>query len=368
VWDAIVDVANVCHSEDLDPLGTKGPYLSRLDAVVDAWRIAHGAGVRVELVADKALLHALDPTDKRRLARMASRREVSLIPVADTLVLERAQESRLHVISGDRFLDFRRRHPWIEDHPERFHHWRQDADGVRFVPRGIRAEHHRHVSRAEEIKELREKHLDPRLHLEIMNTRWRCQDSVCLYARMWAGQLPVWPRVDAGARALCPGCGGVLDPVGPRRTTRQVSLSSHTTGESIERVPLELGTNLVLGRGSIANGYNLGSRQQRFGDAVRYVSRQHVLLRLEGGRSGERVAAVDLGSSNGTEIQRWNGTAYEPGSPLTVDVEVVLTPQDRLVLGGGVRVEVSGRRFNADDLPRVTGDGGGQVTRIRALD
>jgi FHA domain-containing protein len=368
VWDAIVDVANVCHSEDLYPLGAKGPYLDRLDAVVAAWRAAHGADVTIELVADKALLHAVDAADKRTIQRMVSRREMSLRPVADTLMLDRAQEGRLHVLSGDHFLDFRRRHPWIDRHPERFHYWTQDADGVRFVPRGIKVEHHQRISRAEEIKEFREKRLDPVRHLEIMNTRWRCVDAFCLYARMWAGQLPVWPRVDAGARAVCPGCAGDLEPLGERQQTRQVSLSDHGNGHSIERVPLELGTNLVLGRGRIVNGYNLGSRQQRFGEAVRYVSRQHVLLRFETARAGERVVAVDLGSSNGTEIERWNGVGYEPGRPLAVDAEVVLTPSDRLVLGGGVRVEVSGRHFNADDLRRTTGDAGGQVTRLREIE
>ncbi|MET7298364.1 FHA domain-containing protein [Embleya sp. NPDC005575] len=366
MWDAIVDVANVCHSEELYPIGEKGPFLARLDAVVHGWRARHGADARIELVADKALLHALDASDKRELQRRAARREVTLRAVADTLVLERAEADLLHVLSGDYFLDFRRRHPWIEAHPERFHHWQQDAHGVHFVPRGIGPEHHQRVSRAEEIKEFRDKHLDPARHPEIMNTRWRCVEPLCLYARMWTGRLPVWPRVDAGARAVCPGCASPLRALGPRRPTRQVGLADHSTGESIERLPLELGSNLVLGRGRIVNGYNLGSRQDRFGEAVRYVSRQHVLLRFAAGRAGEHVLAVDLGSSNGTEIERWNGSAYEPGRPLEVDVEEILTPRDRLVLGGGVRVEVSGRRFNADDLPRITDDSGGEATRLRS--
>ncbi|MEU0936634.1 FHA domain-containing protein [Embleya sp. NPDC005971] len=376
-----MDVANVCHSEELYPIGEKGPFLARLDAVVDAWRARHGADVRIELVADKALLHALDATDRRDLRRRVADGEVTLRPVADTLVLERAEADGLHVLSGDFFLDFRRRHPWIPAHPERFHHWHQDARGVRFVLRGIGAERERgrgdfedgagaghrggeatgfrgrevaggdEVTAGGEFAGLRDEHFDPGEHPGIANTRWRCEEPLCVYARMWTGRLPVWPRVDARAGAVCPECASPLRALGPRRPTRQVELADHATGEPIERLPLELGSNLVLGRGRIANGYDLGSRQDRFGEAVRYVSRQHVLLRFAEGRAGEHVFAVDLGSSNGTEIERWNGSTHEPGRPLDADTEELLAPHDRLVLGGGVRVELPQHHLDPTNEP-----------------
>lgn len=350
MWNAIVDVADVCHSEELYPIGAKGPFPARLDAVVSAWRARHGADVRVELVVAKALLPALDAADRSELSRRAARGEVTVRAVADTFLLERAEAEGLHVLSGDHFLDFRVRHPWIRSHPERFHHWHQDEHGVHFVPRGIDPGPPRPLA-PEDVEGL-DGSARPHPGPEILNTRWRCAEPRCPYARTWTGLIPVWPRVDVDARALCPECAGVLAAQGPRRATRQVELADHATGESIERLPLELGINLVLGRGRIANGYNLGTRQRRFGEAVRYISRQHVLLRFATGRAGERVLAVDLGSANGTEIERWNGAGHEPGRPLAVDVEEMLAPRDRLVLGGGVRVEVGAHDLDPKAPPR----------------
>ncbi|OPC83673.1 hypothetical protein B4N89_24465 [Embleya scabrispora] len=343
MWDAIVDVADVCHSEDWEPAGAEGPIPARVDAATAAWRARHGADARVELVVDRALLYTLSPADAHALRRLVGLGEASLVPVADTVILERAEAGGLHVLSGDRFLDFRRRHPWIEAHPERFHHWRRDADGVvRFVPAGIRPE-----SPVARVEDVGDRCPDPARHPEIVRTRWRCAEASCVYGRTWSGRLPVWPCVDDGGRAVCPGCASVLRAAGARRTMREVALADHAGGASIERLPLEVGDALVLGRGRIDNGYDLGGRGHRFGEAVRYVSRQHLLLRLASGRAGEHVVAVDLGSANGTEVERWNGATYEPGRSLAVDTEVVLAPRDRLVLGGGVRVEVADRRIDA---------------------
>ncbi|MFI1577091.1 hypothetical protein [Embleya sp. NPDC020630] len=342
MWDAIVDVADVCHSEEWEPAGAEGAVLARVDAAKAAWRARHGADARVELVADRALLYTLSPADAHALRRLVGLGEASVVPVADTVILERAEAGGLHVLSGDRYLDFRRRHPWIEAHPERFHHWRREADGVvRFVPAGIRPE--APATRTED--DVDDRCPDPARHPEVVRTRWRCAEESCVYARTWSGRLPVWPRVDDGGRAICPGCASALRAAGARRVTREVALADHAGGASIERLPLEVGDTLVLGRGRIDNGYDLGGRGHRFGEAVRYVSRQHVLLRLAPGRAGEHVVAVDLGSANGTEVERWNGATYEPGRPLAVDAEVILAPRDRLVLGGGVRVEVADRRI-----------------------
>ncbi|GCD93275.1 FHA domain-containing protein [Embleya hyalina] len=353
MWDAIVDVADVCHSEEWEPAGAEGAILARVDAAKAAWRARHGADARVELVVDRALLYTLSPADAQALRRLVGRGEASLVPVADTVILERAEADGLHVLSGDPFLDFRRRHPWIEAHPERFHHWRRDADGVRFVPAGIRPESP--VARAEDVDD---RHPDSARHPEIVRTRWRCVETSCAYARTWSGRLPVWPRVDGGGRAICPGCASALRAAGARRALREVALADHAGGASIERLPLEVGDTLVLGRGRIDNGYDLGGRGHRFGEAVRYVSRQHVLLRLTSGRAGEHVVAVDLGSANGTEVERWNGATYEPGRPLAADTEVILAPRDRLVLGGGVRVEVADRRIDVGTEAATEAAGG----------
>jgi hypothetical protein len=90
-------------------------------------------------------------------------------------------------------------------------------------------------------------------------------------------------------------------------------------------------------------------RAEAYRDAVLKVSRLHLLLRLEEVSAVNwRLVAIDLDSTNGTEVERWAGAGFLPSREVGSDKETFLSARDRLVLGGAVQLRLSGRRYNAE--------------------
>ena len=151
--DAVVDVSNVCWSSALPPLGKRSPVWGRLELVIDAWRQLHGPDVKFHLLADESLVHILD--DPSGLGELQASGTLITSPVADTKILQLARDHDLHVITRDHFIDYRSAHPWIEQHPDRFHSWETEGGVVNIVPLGISPRSLQEISMAFEVRDLK---------------------------------------------------------------------------------------------------------------------------------------------------------------------------------------------------------------------
>jgi hypothetical protein len=345
-WDAVIDVSNVCWSPQLPPVGCRKPLWHRLELVRAAWRELHGRQTQFALVADESLVHALDEVSAYRMLRKNG--ELATHPVADSLILELARDRGLHVITRDHYVDHRSRHPWIESSPERFHRWstvdgRVSIEPLDIVPRSPQA-----VSRAVEAKDLMRMRLDSRKpqHRRILGTRWKCDNALCVQAAQWQDQLLVWPVVTAGGMAMCPSCNLRLVELGPRDPLYEVVVESRGSGEEIMRFPVEVNSPVIIGRGISVKGVNLAMHDGPLHSDLMVVSRQHLLMRIEEVSTGKRrMTVTDLQSRNGTEVERWTGTAFQQPKLLPPDHETILGYEDRLILGGAIRLRLSGKRY-----------------------
>lgn len=358
-WDAVVDVSNVCWSPQLPPVGHRMPLWHRLELVLDAWRELHGSDTRFTLVADESLARALDSAAEYQ--RLRDTGELATPPLADSLILELAWERGLHVLTRDHYVDHRVQHPWIENSPDRFHCW-STADGrVRIEPLDIVPRSAQTVSQAIEIKGLKRTRLDsknPR-HRKILGTRWKCVNTLCSQAAQWQDQLLIWPVVTPNGRVLCPSCNRRLLGLGPRDPLYEAVVEHRESREEIMRFPLEVNTPVIVGRGSALKGISLAMDQS---SAVLQVSRKHLLMRIEdmNGKT-RRMVAIDLGSSNGTMVERWAGTTFHEPRPLSPGRETFIGSKDRLILGGAVIIRLSGKHY-------VTPPGGSEPSALAISD
>ncbi|MEU2711910.1 FHA domain-containing protein [Streptomyces sp. NPDC007205] len=356
--DAVVDVSNVCWANDIAP-GPKSPRLGRLRILTDAWRGLYGAQTRMELVVDRSLRYKIPPGERHEFDRMCRTGELVEVPYADPVMLSMAGERDLKVISRDKFIDLRRRHAWIEGAAERFYRWRVESGGLRFVPSGIVPVSGHVVSQAEEDKELTRDGLKDRK--DVLNFAWKCV-SRCALSQLWPDRILLWPVVDRETGApVCPdrNCRRPLVKVGARKSARQIVVARRDDGTEIVRFPLEAGDCVEIGRGALSHGINLDGLGDQHRQAVAAVSRHHLLLELD-----DRLvlSARDVGSSHGTEVQRWTGQALGDPRRLAAGEEVRLNSPDRLVLAGAVVVRMSGRRHSPDVEYPESGDAGGAST------
>ena len=348
IWDAVVNVSNVCWSPLLPPLGRRTPLWERLELILYAWHELHGRRTQLMLVADESLVRALDKVTEYR--RLRDRGELATHPVADALILRLAQDHGLHVITRDHYVDHRLLHPWIEDSPERFHGWSTHNGRVQIEPLGIRRRSRQTVSVAVEAKHLKQGRLDPRnpQHRKILGTRWKCTNSLCLEAAQWQDQLLIWPVVGLHGTALCPSCKQPLLELGPRDPLCEAVVEHRGSHEEIVRFPLEVNNPVIVGRGTALKGINLVARHESLRPAVMQVSRQHLLLRIEETAGNKRrMVVIDLDSRNGTMVERWTGTAFQRPKPLAPNAQTILGGKDRLILGDAVNLRLSGKSYIA---------------------
>lgn len=340
--DVVVDLSNVCHDADLPPRATgRHAVWGRFRLVLAAWRRDH-PGAHVSVVADRVLKHELvdlgGMTGWRAVAHEFSIQEAA---VADDLILEMAaRDTALAVLSRDRFVDHRRRHPWIDREAHRFLSWGYGPDRrLDFSPSGIRQVAPYDISQAVERKRLKSRGLDPKRHRALLTLRWKCEGADCLHAMLWQNQLMLWPDVDSDGQAVCPGCGRLLVPLGPR-SARQLVVTTYPDGREILRFPVEEDLPLTLGRGVTDCGIDLQEEVPSALKEIELISRRHVFLELD----GATLRVVDLGSRNGSEIVR-DQPFNEKTTPLVPDVPKVLGERDRLVLARCIQLRLSGQRF-----------------------
>ena len=347
-WNAVVDVSNVCWSPYLPPLGRQAPVWDRLRLVMSAWRAQHGQDTELELVADDSLVRVLGP-DARSFLELKRSGEIRTASVADDEILRLAREGGLYVVTRDHYIDHRAAHRWIDQFPERFHGWDTVGEEVRLAPLGIRTRSAQDVSQAREVKVLRYgAKLDARnqAHRKVLGTRWKCPNTSCRQSGQWQGQLLAWPGVSPEGAAVCPSCRRQLVALGPRAALHEVVVADLESGEEILRFPLEVDCPVIVGRGVAVKGIDLAMYADGGRSAIDTVSRQHLMMRLtNAGSANWRLSVIDLNSTNGTTVQRWAGSGFDPARVVPPDTETHLGTRDQVILGDAVLLRLSGKRF-----------------------
>jgi hypothetical protein len=354
-WNAVVDVSNVCWSPYLPPLGRQAPVWDRLGLVMAAWREQHGADTRLELVADDSLVRVLGP-DARAFLELKRGGEIRTASVADDEILRLAHADGLYVITRDHYIDHRAAHRWIDQSPERFQGWETIDGVVRLAPLGIRTRSAQDVSQAREVKVLRyATKLDARnqAHRRILQTRWKCPNTSCRQAAQWQGQLLAWPGMSPEGTAVCPSCRRQLVALGPRAALHEVVVAGLQSQEEILRFPLEVDCPVIVGRGTAIKGIDLAMYTDGGRSVIDTVSRQHLMMRLtNAGSANWRLSVIDLNSTNGTTVQRWTGSGFDPARPVPADTETHLGTRDQVILGDTVLLRLSGKRYLAEPTNR----------------
>jgi hypothetical protein len=350
-WNAVVDVSNVCWSPHLPPLGRQAPVWDRLGLVMAAWREQHGADTRLELVADDSLVRVLGP-DARAFLELKRGGGIRTASVADDEILRLAHEGGLYVITRDHYIDHRAAHRWIDQSPERFQAWETIDGVVRLAPLGIRTRSAQDVSQAREVKVLRyATKLDARnqAHRKILQTRWKCPNTSCRQAAQWQGQLLAWPGMSPEGAAVCPSCRRQLVALGPRAALHEVVVADLESQEEILRFPLEVECPVIVGRGTAVKGIDLAMYADGGRSVIDTVSRQHLMMRLtNAGSANWRLSVIDLNSTNGTTVQRWTGSGFDPPRLVPADTETHLGTRDQVILGDTVLLRLSGKRYLAE--------------------
>lgn len=358
---AVVDVSNMCWSEQIEPLGRQIPVLSRIDLLRAAWARVYGSPLI--LIADRSLLHQLSPSESRTLRSLAHTGEIRLVPYADPVILDLARDQGLQVVSRDHFLDLRRAHPWIPGASERFLTCATRDGVLGFETTGVCEVAEQVKSRAEEHKQLNWENridLDNRAHRRVLRSHWRCVAATCYQAMLWPDRLRLWPAMDDDGTVSCPSCGSRAEQAGPRGVTRVIVVSNHEDDGEILRFPMSGDTALVIGRGGVTNGVDLAAPDLPYPTSTGKVSRRHLFLRMTAKGTNTHISAVDLESTNGTEIVRDGADSRNmpPG------VESIIGERDFLILGRRVRLRISGLRFPTEISEPTRGNGGDFITEI----
>ncbi|MDV8065579.1 FHA domain-containing protein [Rhodococcus sp. IEGM 1366] len=341
-----IDLSNICWDKSLPPLGGRGPLVSRFVDVATALE-EQFPGSTMLCVADNSLRHAVSDMRGRKWREIREKYAITEVPVADEIILDYAERNNAVVISRDQFVDHRRQHPWIIDDPARFVKPINNGDKIEFVPSGIKFESHHAISMMIERKELQQLGIDLRGHRAILNTHWRCKNSLCLQSKLW-NVLLLWPAVDESGTACCPTCRQALDPLGPRPRARQLIAFSADSDVELFRFPVEFGLPIVLGRGPLRNGISIDALIPNTPEVSR-ISRQHLVVNLS---ASDSLEVTDLDSSNGTRIcQRPGGDAVV----LTPNTPTILDQLATVDIGGAIRIEISGQRFIPDTASKPAG-------------
>ncbi|WP_432838537.1 hypothetical protein [Dactylosporangium sp. CA-092794] len=308
----------------------------------------------LRLIIDKRTVSLLPENEQLQFKSAAREFGIEIVPFADDPILDYAEEVDATVISGDYFVDQRRRRPWIEEQPERFVTWEQEGGATVFRTGHIEHEQDRKVSAAEQEAEFKGARIDPRRHHKILETRWRCLSRACGEGRNRQGELLSWPVIDRYDRACCPECKRELISLGPRGVYRQVVVTAVGSEVGLLRFPLEKGLPVVLGRGWLEDGIGLEA-VPGMPPEVTKISSVHLLLKLE---SRDVLTVVDLGSRNGSTVHRDGAAAargkYQadrgPGQVLTADTPERIGDDDCVRLAGVVQIELSGQRYTTDTV------------------
>ncbi|MBX7134341.1 MAG: FHA domain-containing protein [Fimbriimonadaceae bacterium] len=336
----LVDLSNVCRDESISGTASGRASWRSYELLLQAVR---DAGIKiggVHLVADRNLRYLLDSRGVSEFDRAERAGRLEATPLADERLLEYAfgaesEFSGALVASMDRFDDFRRSYPEIQQNADRFVGWQSRNGILTAFLRDMGTSSHFEMSRKEEQSEFKERRIRRQeVAKRAESSYFRCEKESCIAHRLWPEHIRELPRYDDRRDDfLCTRCGGVLKSVGRRRPSAQLIV--FVNGAERSRILLQQGETLAVGRSDSEDC--VGLRRLLPGDEQSAISRRHLEFRWV----GPDLTVSDLGSKNGTLVVKSSGSG--PGR---------LRPGDAIRFGRGARVdlpdgisiELSGRR------------------------
>lgn len=342
--ELVVDLSNVCRSL---LISDSSPEVSweRLLVALDAWNRWEFGFERptVRLVADESLSSLLLPDDRRALRDAISDGYAEQHAYADPRILDLAEAQVCAVLSNDQFVGHRRDRPWLDGNARQFVKIVPGPSGFELSLEPLSPRSSYSVSQAEELDEMKDRRIDLRKQrgTRLLESMYRCDNRECQRRAFMADHATMPPkRGDEGA-AVCPSCEAPLTNLGSRVDVAIAKLLPIKGGNDA-RLPIQRGDALSIGRKSAQ--VSLSSVLEA--SALPRISREHVELTFD----GSSLFVVDRGSTNGTTWERWNPEVRrrDPAISLRPGARHRLGPRDRLVLGGVLAIERSGRRYPFD--------------------
>lgn len=323
VW--VIDLSNVAV---VPGSGGRHADWARVDLLVSLLR--EHADARVFGVADRSLYYGrLDEHGRASLREWQSRGSALLQPWADPAICECAtDQDDAHIVSNDNFRGLRRMFPVLQRF-DRIWGFRLDERPSVFR-RELAALGDAEISRAEEDEERTPKRLRTATGRQLLAREWRCVNGNCTWSDFSAiEQLPL----NRDGTAVCSSCEEALEDAGAASSTRAVKIG--VLREVVERAPVPLGASVTLGRGE--GRFRIDLRGLIPTEEAQRVSREHLSI----SNINSRIMVEDLGSTNGTIIERETGDRFvlEPGRKL------ILGENERALLAPSVWIMVSGRRY-----------------------
>jgi hypothetical protein len=321
----VIDLSNVAVVPG--PGGRHADW-DRVDLLVSLLR--EQANARVFGVADRSLYYGrLDERGRTALRDWQSRGWALLEPWADPAICERAsQQDDAHIVSNDNFRGLRRMFPVLQGF-DRVWGFRLDERPSLFR-RELAALGDAEISRAEEDEEQTPKRLRTATGRQLLAREWQCVNGNCAWSDFSAiEELPL----NRDGAAACPSCEEPLQDAGAASSTRAIKIG--VLDEVVERAPVPLGASVTLGRGE--GRFRIDVRGLAPTEEAQRVSREHLSI----SNVNSRIMVEDLGSTNGTVIERESGEKFvlEPGRKL------ILGDNERAHLAPSVWIGVSGRRY-----------------------
>lgn len=364
-YDFIIDLSNVCRSEELGA-PTNGASLKCMAALERA--IARHLGGRTPIlfyIADKSLwpLLRMSGVSEREITEWKTRHQRRLIEneVADGPILRMASTEGRKVITRDTYRDHRRLHPWLQNNSEDFFGWERRDDTIVLVQRTLEALSESEVSRYSEQRDLKSSQLNvsQKEDQRVLESLYQCQKLSCELRQASPSFLPKPPNRRRKDRDVleCPVCHEEVREIGHIGRVAQFKFKILETGNS-GRITFRVDSDVVIGRQDFINSLSSPTDDDR--DIVRAVSGQHLLVHV----TASACKIADNNSSNGTQISRWNSDGTY-GAPMELSSDLAgLNQNDKVYLGGVIELMRSGRKYgfaNLTEAPTLPNPGKTQV-------
>ena len=321
----VIDLSNVAV---IPRSGGKRADWNRVEVLLSLLR--QEAHAPVFGVADRSLYYGRLDERGRIALRDWQRQGLALLePWADPAICERAgQQAHAHIVTNDNFRGLRRMFPFLQGF-DRIWGFRLE-DRPSLFRRALAPLGDAEISRAEEDEERTPKRLRTATGMRLLAREWRCVNSHCKWSDFSAiEELPV----NRDGIAACPSCDEVLQDAGEASSTRAIKIG--VLDEVVERAPVPLGASVTLGRRG--GRFRIDIRGLTHPEEGQRVSREHLSI----SNMNSRIMIEDLGSTNGTVIERASGERFvlEPGRKL------ILGEKERAILAPSVWIGVSGRQY-----------------------
>jgi hypothetical protein len=269
----------------------------------------------------------------------------------------------------DKYEDWRRTHSWIQGSTDRFVGWSTETDGeLRVYLRAMSTLPEEEASRLEEDRAFRDSGFDTksREHEMVLGRMYRCDNPSCELHQVNPWFLIGPPRRDRKRdRLVCDSCGSEVIDVGEVGRVTQLKVDLPSSG-STGRFTIYQGEGTKIGRNTLmASLSELSSNDKT---TLRRVSAEHVTFRAD----GPVLMAADLGSTNGSTLQRYHRSSRSLSDPVRLEKHrpVQMNANDVLTLAEVVRIRRAGHRFRYDGLttgePEEGPGPGGTVAATRS--